>query len=77
MFSYWNDSAHAEARCDQIREEVEEMRLANALDNQPGLPGRMISAAGGALVALGTRLQQQNRAMEVPAYVPRIETLSH
>jgi len=78
MFNYWNDSAHAEARCDQIREEVEEMRLVDALDTQPGLPGRLISAAGGVLVALGTRLQeQQNRDMEVPAYAPRIETLSH
>lgn len=78
MFNYWNDAAHAEARRDQIHQEVEELRLVNALDTESGLPRRLISAAGSALVAVGTRLQeQQNRRTKIPAYMPSIETLSH
>lgn len=78
MFGYWNDSVHAQARRDQIREEVEAMRLVDALDSESGLPRRLISAAGSALVAVGTRLQeQQNRDAKFPAHMPIVETLSN
>jgi hypothetical protein len=78
MFGYWNDSAHAEARRHQIHEEIAEMRLANAVQTESGLPRRIISAAGSALVAVGTRLQEQrNDDAKIPAYMPSIETLSH
>ena len=76
MFGYWNDSAHAEARRDQIREEIEAMRLADAVQTEGGLPRRLVSAAGDALVALGTRLQVQENH-DIPAYAPRIEKLSN
>jgi hypothetical protein len=76
MFGYWNDSVYAEARRDQIREEVEAMRLADAVQTEGGLPRRLISAAGDALVALGTRLQEQQNH-DTPAYAPRVETLSN
>jgi hypothetical protein len=36
----------------------------------------LISAAGDALVALGTRLQEQQNH-DTPAYAPRVETLSN
>jgi hypothetical protein len=78
MFSYWNDSVHAEARRDQIREEIEAMRVADTLRTESGLPRKIISAAGSVLVAVGTRLQEQpNRGHQIPDYVPSIETLSH
>lgn len=78
MFNYWNESAHAEARRDQIREEIEAQRLVDAVQIESGLPRRLISAAGSALVAVGTRLQEQrDRDAKIPAYLPSIETLSH
>ena len=78
MFNYWNDLAHAEAHRHQIQQEVEEMRLVDAVQTETGLPRRLISAAGSALVAVGTRLQeQQNRNDKTPVYIPSIETLSH
>ncbi len=78
MFNYWNDAAHAEAHRQQIQQEVDEMRLADSVPTESGLSRRLISAAGSALVAVGTRLQeQQNRNAKTPAYMPSIETLSH
>jgi hypothetical protein len=78
MFNYWSDKEHADARRDRIAAEIEEMRLVDALQKNDGLPQRALSAVGGALVTLGTRLQeQQNRDSKIPAYVPSIETLSH